>query len=52
MTVHIVVDNIAALLLPHAVGEHPDPCDVAARKEPQPILPRQPLTALDLLLNL
>ena len=52
MAVHVVVDNITALLLPHAVSKRTNPRNIAARKEPQPILPCQPFTILYFLLNI
>ena len=52
MAVHIVVDNIAAFLRAHMIGEGTEPRDVVRGKEPQPILPCQPLAILYFLLNI
>ena len=40
------------ILLPHAVSKRTNPRNIAARKEPQPILPCQPLAILYFLLNI
>ena len=52
MTVHVIVDDIAAFLLPHAVGKRADPRDVMTCKEPHSVLIRQPFAVRDLLLDI
>ena len=52
MAVHVVVDNVTALLLPHAVSKRTNPRNIAARKKSQPVLPCQPLTIHYFLLNI
>ena len=52
MTVHIVVDNIAAFFCAHMIGEGTEPRDVVRGKEGHAVLIRQPLSALCFLLNI
>ena len=52
MAVHIVVDNIAAFLRAHMVGERAEPRDIVRGKERHAVLIRQALAALYFLLNI
>ena len=52
MAVHIVVDNIAAFLRAHMVGECAEPRDIVRGKERHAVLMRQALAALYFLLNI
>ena len=52
MAVHIVIDEVAAFLAPHMVGERTEPSDVLAVKEAQAVLARQALVRQHLLFDI
>ncbi len=51
MTIHIIIDDIAALAPAHRIRQSAEPGDVAAMEQTDAVRARQALTAQDLLLD-